>query len=132
MPVGESADGRARLASRVQCHCMTASARPLMCPAGCCQPPPCVQLRDLFANTHPYLLGATIVVSLLHLVFEFLAFKVRPDVRVPRTDYTPLDHAAPQSILPAPQSIVAFERRVRSGRQPNSPTRPAAVHMVLK
>jgi len=34
-----------------------------------------LQMRDLFANTHPWLLTATLVVSLLHMVFEFLAFK---------------------------------------------------------
>merc|ERR1719436_31930 len=34
-----------------------------------------LQVRDLFANTHPYLLTATLVVSVLHMVFEFLAFK---------------------------------------------------------
>jgi hypothetical protein len=34
-----------------------------------------LQMRDLFANTHPYLLTATIVVSFLHIIFEFLAFK---------------------------------------------------------
>ena len=28
-----------------------------------------LQMRDLFANTHPYLLGATIVVSFLHIIF---------------------------------------------------------------
>ena len=34
-----------------------------------------LQMRDLFANTHPYLLTATMVVSFLHIIFEFLAFK---------------------------------------------------------
>ena len=34
-----------------------------------------LQMRDLFANTHPYLLTATLVVSVLHIIFEFLAFK---------------------------------------------------------
>eukprot|EP00931_Biecheleriopsis_adriatica_P041800 TRINITY_DN23847_c0_g1_i1.p1 TRINITY_DN23847_c0_g1~~TRINITY_DN23847_c0_g1_i1.p1 ORF type:complete len:606 (-),score=119.80 TRINITY_DN23847_c0_g1_i1:26-1798(-) len=32
-------------------------------------------MRDLFANTHPYLLIATMVVSVLHCVFEYLALK---------------------------------------------------------
>jgi len=32
-------------------------------------------MRDLFANTHPYLLIATMVVSILHCVFEYLALK---------------------------------------------------------
>lgn len=32
-------------------------------------------MRDLFANTHPYLLIATLVVSILHTVFEYLALK---------------------------------------------------------
>jgi len=34
-----------------------------------------LQMRDLFANTNPTLLTVTLVVSVLHLVFEFLAFK---------------------------------------------------------
>jgi len=34
-----------------------------------------LQMRDLFANTNPYLLIATMVVSFLHLIFEYLAFK---------------------------------------------------------
>ena len=34
-----------------------------------------LQMRDLFANTNIYLLGATMVVSFLHIIFEFLAFK---------------------------------------------------------
>mmetsp|Transcript_18367 Transcript_18367/g.53373 ORF Transcript_18367/g.53373 Transcript_18367/m.53373 type:complete len:556 (+) Transcript_18367:31-1698(+) len=34
-----------------------------------------LQMRDLFANTNPYLLTVTLVVSVLHMVFEFLAFK---------------------------------------------------------
>jgi len=34
-----------------------------------------LQMRDLVANTNPTLLTATFVVSLLHLIFEFLAFK---------------------------------------------------------
>jgi len=34
-----------------------------------------LQMRDLFANTNPYLLVVTLVVSVLHMVFEFLAFK---------------------------------------------------------
>lgn len=34
-----------------------------------------LQLRDLFANTSPYLLIATLVVSVLHSIFEVLAFK---------------------------------------------------------
>lgn len=34
-----------------------------------------MQMRDLFANTHPYLLLSTMAVSLLHLIFEFLALK---------------------------------------------------------
>lgn len=32
-------------------------------------------MRDLFANTNSYLLAATMVVSVLHIIFEFLAFK---------------------------------------------------------
>eukprot|EP00933_Yihiella_yeosuensis_P034200 TRINITY_DN27714_c0_g1_i2.p1 TRINITY_DN27714_c0_g1~~TRINITY_DN27714_c0_g1_i2.p1 ORF type:complete len:463 (-),score=63.76 TRINITY_DN27714_c0_g1_i2:204-1592(-) len=32
-------------------------------------------MRDLFANTHPYLLMATMVVSILHCIFEYLALK---------------------------------------------------------
>lgn len=32
-------------------------------------------MRDLFANTHPYLLIATMVVSVLHCIFEYLALK---------------------------------------------------------
>lgn len=34
-----------------------------------------LQMRDLVANTNPKLLTATFVVSILHLIFEFLAFK---------------------------------------------------------
>lgn len=34
-----------------------------------------LQIRDLFANTSPMLLVTTMVVSILHMVFEFLAFK---------------------------------------------------------
>ncbi|CAD7951712.1 unnamed protein product [Amoebophrya sp. A120] len=34
-----------------------------------------LQLRDLFANTSPTLLIVTLVVSILHTIFEFLAFK---------------------------------------------------------
>jgi hypothetical protein len=34
-----------------------------------------LQVRDLFANTNSYLLTLTLVVSVLHLIFEFLAFK---------------------------------------------------------
>jgi len=34
-----------------------------------------LQMRDLVANTNPTLLIATFVVSILHLLFEFLAFK---------------------------------------------------------
>jgi len=34
-----------------------------------------LQIRDLFANTSPWLLTGTLVVSLLHMVFEVLAFK---------------------------------------------------------
>jgi hypothetical protein len=34
-----------------------------------------LQMRDLFANTNPYLLIVTLVVSVLHMIFEFLAFK---------------------------------------------------------
>lgn len=34
-----------------------------------------MQMRDLFANTHPFLLLSTVIVSLLHLIFEFLAVK---------------------------------------------------------
>ncbi|CAD7922798.1 unnamed protein product [Amoebophrya sp. A25] len=34
-----------------------------------------LQMRDLFANTSPMLLIVTLVVSILHTVFEFLAFK---------------------------------------------------------
>lgn len=34
-----------------------------------------LQMRDLVANTNPTLLTATFVVSILHLIFEFLAFK---------------------------------------------------------
>jgi hypothetical protein len=34
-----------------------------------------LQMRDLVANTNPKLLTATFVVSILHLLFEFLAFK---------------------------------------------------------
>eukprot|EP00929_Paragymnodinium_shiwhaense_P013361 TRINITY_DN121222_c0_g1_i1.p1 TRINITY_DN121222_c0_g1~~TRINITY_DN121222_c0_g1_i1.p1 ORF type:complete len:595 (+),score=135.74 TRINITY_DN121222_c0_g1_i1:63-1847(+) len=32
-------------------------------------------MRDLFANTHPYLLIGTMVVSVLHIIFEYLALK---------------------------------------------------------
>merc|ERR1712113_1291251 len=31
--------------------------------------------RDLFANTNAYLLAMTLLVSFLHMIFEFLAFK---------------------------------------------------------
>merc|ERR1712032_407547 len=34
-----------------------------------------LQMRDLFANTNPYLLAGTLIVSVLHIIFEFLAFK---------------------------------------------------------
>lgn len=34
-----------------------------------------VQMRDLFANTNSYLLIATMVVSVLHMIFEYLALK---------------------------------------------------------
>jgi hypothetical protein len=34
-----------------------------------------LQMRDLVANTNPTLLATTFVVSFLHLIFEFLAFK---------------------------------------------------------
>lgn len=34
-----------------------------------------LQIRDLFANTSPTLLVTTMVVSVLHIIFEFLAFK---------------------------------------------------------
>jgi len=34
-----------------------------------------LQMRDLFASTHPYLLILTFMISFLHLIFEFLAFK---------------------------------------------------------
>lgn len=34
-----------------------------------------LQMRDLFANTNSYLLLTTLIVSVLHIVFEFLAFK---------------------------------------------------------
>eukprot|EP00425_Heterocapsa_triquetra_P033231 CAMPEP_0195122258 /NCGR_PEP_ID=MMETSP0448-20130528/126044_1 /TAXON_ID=66468 /ORGANISM="Heterocapsa triquestra, Strain CCMP 448" /LENGTH=548 /DNA_ID=CAMNT_0040159743 /DNA_START=1 /DNA_END=1645 /DNA_ORIENTATION=- len=34
-----------------------------------------LQMRDLFANTSPWLLTATLVISVLHMVFEILAFK---------------------------------------------------------
>jgi len=34
-----------------------------------------LQIRDLFANTSPWLLVTTLVVSVLHCIFEFLAFK---------------------------------------------------------
>merc|ERR1712014_207595 len=34
-----------------------------------------LQMRDLFANTNPTLLTVTLVVSALHMIFEFLAFK---------------------------------------------------------
>jgi len=34
-----------------------------------------LQMRDLFASTHPYLLMLTFIVSFLHIIFEFLAFK---------------------------------------------------------
>jgi len=34
-----------------------------------------LQMRDLFANTNPYLLVVTLIVSVLHMIFEFLAFK---------------------------------------------------------
>ena len=33
------------------------------------------EMRRMFLDTHPYLLYATSVVSLLHIVFDFLAFK---------------------------------------------------------
>lgn len=32
-------------------------------------------LKSTFLDTNPYLLGITIVVSIIHSVFEFLAFK---------------------------------------------------------
>merc|ERR1712224_75673 len=32
-------------------------------------------MRDLFANTNPVLLTVTLIVSVLHIIFEFLAFK---------------------------------------------------------
>lgn len=34
-----------------------------------------LQMRDLFANTNGYLLATTLIVSILHMVFEILAFK---------------------------------------------------------
>eukprot|EP00927_Polykrikos_kofoidii_P061596 TRINITY_DN56428_c0_g1_i1.p1 TRINITY_DN56428_c0_g1~~TRINITY_DN56428_c0_g1_i1.p1 ORF type:complete len:627 (+),score=131.67 TRINITY_DN56428_c0_g1_i1:61-1881(+) len=34
-----------------------------------------MSMRDLFANTHPYLLLATMLVSVLHTIFEYLALK---------------------------------------------------------
>jgi len=34
-----------------------------------------LQVNDLFASKNPYLLGATILVSFLHVLFEILAFK---------------------------------------------------------
>lgn len=34
-----------------------------------------IQMRDLMANTDPVLLIVTIVVSFLHMIFEYLAFK---------------------------------------------------------
>eukprot|EP00401_Gymnodinium_catenatum_P006400 CAMPEP_0117520048 /NCGR_PEP_ID=MMETSP0784-20121206/32970_1 /TAXON_ID=39447 /ORGANISM="" /LENGTH=541 /DNA_ID=CAMNT_0005316035 /DNA_START=9 /DNA_END=1634 /DNA_ORIENTATION=- len=34
-----------------------------------------LQIRDLFANTNSYLLLTTLIVSVLHMIFEFLAFK---------------------------------------------------------
>lgn len=34
-----------------------------------------LQMRDLFANTNPVLLVVTLIVSVLHMIFEFLAFK---------------------------------------------------------
>mmetsp|Transcript_89804 Transcript_89804/g.164565 ORF Transcript_89804/g.164565 Transcript_89804/m.164565 type:complete len:535 (-) Transcript_89804:50-1654(-) len=34
-----------------------------------------LQIRDLFANTSPMLLVTTMIVSVLHMIFEFLAFK---------------------------------------------------------
>jgi len=34
-----------------------------------------LQTRDLFANTDPMLLVATLIISVLHIIFEFLAFK---------------------------------------------------------
>jgi len=34
-----------------------------------------LQMRDLIANTNPYLLAATFITSFLHLIFEFLAFR---------------------------------------------------------
>lgn len=35
----------------------------------------CLILQTAFLETSPYLLALTIVVSILHSVFEFLAFK---------------------------------------------------------
>jgi len=35
----------------------------------------CFSLQTAFLETNPYLLGMTIVVSIVHSVFEFLAFK---------------------------------------------------------
>jgi len=32
-------------------------------------------LQQAFLDTNPYLLGITIIVSIVHSVFEFLAFK---------------------------------------------------------
>lgn len=34
-----------------------------------------LQMKDMFANTNSYLLVATLCVSVLHMIFEFLAFK---------------------------------------------------------
>jgi len=34
-----------------------------------------LSLQQAFLDTNPYLLGITIVVSIVHSVFEFLAFK---------------------------------------------------------
>jgi len=34
-----------------------------------------LSLQQAFLDTNPYLLGITIIVSIVHSVFEFLAFK---------------------------------------------------------
>lgn len=47
-----------------------------------------VQMRDLMANTDPVLLIATMTVSFLHMVFEYLAFKVEFTTHYPHSPFT--------------------------------------------
>lgn len=43
----------------------------------------CDFFQQTFLETSPYLLAITIVVSLVHSVFEFLAFKNGKDLSIP-------------------------------------------------